>query len=65
MPGASLSRKIAEISKELEALRTKSLNNPERAAEIFQDSLGELQVCLKELTYQQGGHDEGRAQCFC
>jgi PAS domain S-box-containing protein len=50
MPIASLPQRIAEISRELETLRDHSLSHPNKAAEILQDGLGQIQVSLKELT---------------
>jgi hypothetical protein len=55
MPNASPSQKLDEISKELEILRTQSLSHPDKAAELLQDGLGQLQVSLKELTMLAGG----------
>lgn len=55
MPSANPSRVIADISKELEALRARSLSHPEKAAEMLQEGLGQIQVCLKELTMLAGG----------
>ncbi len=49
MPSVSPSQKIAEISEALEILRTQSLVHPDKAAEVLQDSIGQLQVSLKEL----------------
>ncbi len=55
MPNANSSQKLDEISKELEALRAQSLSHPEKAAEMLQDGLEQLQVSLKELTDLVGG----------
>lgn len=55
MPSANPSRVIADISKELEALHARSLSHPEKAAEMLQEGLGQIQVCLKELTMLAGG----------
>lgn len=55
MSSASPSQIIAEISKELEALRAQCLSHPEKAAELLQDGFGRLQVNLKELTTLAGG----------
>jgi hypothetical protein len=55
MPSASPSQIIAEISKELEILRTQSLSYPDRAAEILQDGLIQIQVSLEEITALAGG----------
>lgn len=49
MPDARPSQRIAEISKELENLRAQNLSHPEKAAEMLQDGLGQLQLSLKEL----------------
>lgn len=54
MPDARPSQKLDEISKELETLRTQSLSHPEKAAEMLQDGLGQIQVSLKELTVSAG-----------
>ncbi len=59
MPSANLSQRIADISRELEALRAQSLIHPEKAAEMLQDGLDQLQVSLKELTVLVGGMPEG------
>jgi hypothetical protein len=65
MPSANPSQMIAEISKELELLCTRSLSHPDKAAGLLQDGLGRLQVSLKELTtLAGGGHDRSRAGCF-
>jgi hypothetical protein len=55
MPISSSSQRIAEISKEVEALRAQSLSHPYKAAEMIQDGLGKIQVSLKELTVSAGG----------
>jgi len=66
MLSANPSQRIAEISKELETLRAQSLSHPEKAAEIFQEGIGQIQVSLKELTVSAGGgHDRRRAGLFC
>ena len=51
---AILSQRIAEISKELETLRAQSFSNPEKAAELLQEGIGQIQVSLKELTVSAG-----------
>lgn len=55
MPSANPSKRITEISEELEILRSQSLTHPEKAAEMLQDCLGQLQVSLRELTILAGG----------
>jgi PAS domain S-box-containing protein len=55
MPSASPPQRIAEISEALEILRTQSLSHPEKAAELLQDGLSQLQVILKGLTISAGG----------
>ncbi len=55
MPSASLPQRIAEISKALEILRTQSLSHPDKAAEMLQDGLMQLQIGLKELIALIGG----------
>jgi hypothetical protein len=55
MPSASPSKRLDEISKELEILRAQSLSHPDKAARLFQDGLGQIQVSLKELTMLAGG----------
>lgn len=55
MPIAILPQRLAEISKELESLRAQSLSHPDKAAELLQDGLDQLQVSLKELTTLAGG----------
>jgi hypothetical protein len=55
MPSASPSQIIAEISKELEILRTQSLSYPDKAAEMLQNGLVQIQVNLEELTVLAGG----------
>jgi hypothetical protein len=66
MPSASPSQIIAEISKELEILRTQSLSYPDKAAEMLQNGLVQIQVNLEELTVLAGGgHDRGSAGRIC
>ena len=55
MPSASPSQRLDEISKELEILRAQSLNHPDKAAEMLQNGLDQIQVSLKELTALAGG----------
>ncbi len=55
MPISSSSQRIAEISKEVEALRAQSLSHPEKAAEMIKECIEQLQVSLKELTVLAGG----------
>jgi hypothetical protein len=52
---ASPSQRIAEIAEELETLRAQSFRHPEKAAEIIQEGVGQIQVSLKELTISAGG----------
>ncbi len=54
MPIAGLPQRLDEISKELESLLTQSLDHPEKAVELLQDGLRQLQVSLKELTALAG-----------
>ncbi len=54
MPSTTLPQKIAEISKELEALRAQRLSHPEKTADMLQNGLRQLQVNLKELTMLAG-----------
>jgi hypothetical protein len=66
MLSASPPQRLDEISKELGALRAQSLSHPEKAAEMLQDGLGQIQVSLKELTtLAGGGHDRSRAGRCC
>lgn len=51
----ALSQRIAEIFGALEILRAQSLNHPDKAAEIIQDGLGQLQVRLEGLIALAGG----------
>jgi hypothetical protein len=62
MPISSSSQRIAEISKEVEALRAQSLSHPDKAAEMIQDRLGKIQVSLKELTVSAGGGHGGKKE---
>lgn len=55
MSSANLSQRIAEISEELEDLRIQSLDNPDKAAEMLQVGLDQLQFSLKKLTALAGG----------
>lgn len=60
MPSPNPSQRIAEISKELEILLTQSLSHSEKASEMLQDGLKQIQVSLEELTaLAGGGHDMG------
>ncbi len=59
MPSANPSQIVAEIFKALEILRTQSLSHPDKAAEMLQDGLGQIQVSLKELTISAGGGGGG------
>ncbi len=63
---AILPQRLDEISKELESLCAQSLSHPDKAAEMLQEGISQIQVRLKELTISAGGgHDRSRAGRFC
>jgi hypothetical protein len=62
MPISRPSQRIDEISKALENLRAQSLSRPDKAAEMIQDGIEQLQVSLKELTVLAGGGHGGKKE---
>lgn len=60
MPSNNPSQRAAEISEELEILRTHSANCSDNAAKILLNVIGQFKVFLKALTMLAGGGERSR-----